>query len=70
MQSVKYPPTAYLYLQDLLAKKLNNPIVKRHQERFPDFELVEDEETNSIAFKHDECVAFIFNLLLLLLCLN
>ena len=53
---MKYPPTAYLYLQDLLAKKLNNPIVSRFQKRFPYYELVDDEEGSSIAFKHDEWV--------------
>ena len=54
IQSVKYPKAAYSYLQDLLAKKLDNPLVKQYQERFPYYDLIEDSETNSIAFKHDE----------------
>ena len=51
---MRYPKAAYIYMQDLLAKGLDSPVVKRYQERFPFYELEEDPETKSVFFKHSE----------------
>lgn len=51
---IRFPKNAYAYLLDLLAKDINHPLVKLYQERFPYYELVEDQQRGTILFKHDE----------------
>ncbi|KAJ8968762.1 hypothetical protein NQ317_012719 [Molorchus minor] len=51
---VSFPKQAYGYLFDLLGKSINHPLVKLYQERFPYYEIVENPETGTILFKHDE----------------
>ncbi|XP_030834647.1 hypoxia up-regulated protein 1-like [Strongylocentrotus purpuratus] len=55
---VRYPKSNYYYLQDLLAKPLENPLVKLHQNRFPFYELGQDEDRGTIFFKHNDDVIF------------
>ena len=33
LQAVKFPKNAYIYLQDLLGKSFDNPLVQRYRER-------------------------------------
>ncbi|XP_039259142.2 hypoxia up-regulated protein 1-like isoform X1 [Styela clava] len=70
-QGVRFPKSTYFYLTDLLAKKMDNPLVQRYKERFPYYDLVEDPSTGYVQFMHDEekkiiyspeeLVAMIFN---------
>ncbi len=50
---VRFPSACYSYFLDLLGKKMDNPIVKLFQERFPYYTLVEDELRGTVLFKHD-----------------
>ena len=34
MQAVKYPKNSYIFLQDLLGKKINNPLVQQYKKRY------------------------------------
>ncbi|XP_076817134.1 hypoxia up-regulated protein 1-like isoform X1 [Clavelina lepadiformis] len=52
-KGVRFPKLVYLYLQDLLGKKLNHPLVKLFQKRFPYYDLKEDPETGTVTFVHD-----------------
>ena len=52
-QSIKSPKTAYFNLRNLLGKPLNHPIVKQFQERYPYYNIKEDEKTKTIYFQHD-----------------
>ncbi|XP_070548529.1 hypoxia up-regulated protein 1-like isoform X2 [Ptychodera flava] len=51
---VRYPKSTYIYLQDMLAKSLNNPLIKMYQKRFPYYDLKEDPERGTVVFQHDE----------------
>lgn len=51
--AVKFPDKAYLYFLDLLGKRLDNPMVKLFQKRFPYYNLVADEERGTVVFQHD-----------------
>lgn len=53
-QGVKHPKTTYLYILDLLGKKVDNPLVKLYSKRFPYYDLVDDPVTGSVTFKHGE----------------
>ena len=33
-QAVKYPKNSYIFLQDLLGKKINNPLVQQYKKRY------------------------------------
>ncbi|XP_055854471.1 hypoxia up-regulated protein 1 [Episyrphus balteatus] len=48
---VKEPASAYAYLLDLLGKQIDNPIVDLYRKRFPYYEIVGDEERNTVLFK-------------------
>ncbi|XP_055902240.1 hypoxia up-regulated protein 1 [Eupeodes corollae] len=48
---VKEPASAYAYLLDLLGKQIDNPIVELYRKRFPYYEIVGDEERNTVLFK-------------------
>lgn len=52
--SAKYPKKSFLYIVDLLGKSIDNPMVDLYRKRFPYYEIVADEERNTIAFKFDE----------------
>nr|CAD7392844.1 unnamed protein product [Timema cristinae] len=51
--AVRFPKNSYSYLLDLLGKKLDNPVVKLFQKRFPYYELVADPERGTVIFQHD-----------------
>lgn len=50
---VRFPSNGYGYLLDLLGKKLDNPIVKLYQERFPYHNITADPERGTLVFQHD-----------------
>ena len=33
MQAVKYPKNSYIFVQDVLGKKFNNPLVQQYKQR-------------------------------------
>ncbi|CAH1796844.1 unnamed protein product [Owenia fusiformis] len=51
--SVRYPKAAFKFLNDLLAKPLDNPLVQQYQRRFPDATLEQDEQMNTVVFRHE-----------------
>jgi len=51
---VKFPALCYSYFMDLLGKKIDNPVVKLFQQRFPHYNLVPDEARGTVLFKYDE----------------
>ncbi|KRT86621.1 hypothetical protein AMK59_636 [Oryctes borbonicus] len=51
---IRFPKNSYHYLLDLLGKGINHPVVKLFQQRFPYYELVEDNERGTILFKYDD----------------
>jgi len=53
-KGVKHPTSTYFYLRELLAKPLDNPIVQQYQERFPHYKFVEDPQTKTVLFAHQE----------------
>ncbi len=53
-QSIKNPKTAYLYITQILAKSLDNPVVQAYREKYPFYDIREDPVTKTIYFQHDE----------------
>ncbi|CAG7836274.1 unnamed protein product [Allacma fusca] len=51
--AVRFPQNAYMYFLDLLGKRIDNPIVKQFQKRFPYYKIVADEERGTVLFQHD-----------------
>lgn len=51
---IRYPKSTYRYLLDVLAKHFDNPLVAQYQKKFPFYELVKDEQTGTVLFKHDD----------------
>ncbi|XP_006821428.1 hypoxia up-regulated protein 1-like [Saccoglossus kowalevskii] len=51
---VRYPKTTYVYLQDLLAKGIDNPVVQLYKKRFPYHDIRQDPERDTILFQHSE----------------
>ena len=43
-QAVKYPKSAYRYLQLLIGQKFESPLVQKYKEWFPFYDLKKDEE--------------------------
>ncbi|XP_031556347.1 hypoxia up-regulated protein 1-like, partial [Actinia tenebrosa] len=50
--SVSHPPMSYIYLQDVLGKKFDNPQVQLYKKRFPWYNMEEDKETGTVIFNH------------------
>lgn len=50
---VRFPKQCYVYLLDLLGKKVDNPVVKLFQERFPYYDIVPDPTRGTVIFQHD-----------------
>lgn len=44
MQAVKYPKSAYRYLQLLVGQKFDSPIVQKYRQWFPFYDLRKDED--------------------------
>lgn len=55
---IRSPKSTYRYLLDVLAKHFDNPLVAQYQQKFPFYELVKDEQTGTVLFKHDESTFF------------
>jgi len=51
---VKSPKHCYVYLLDLLGKKVEHPLVKAYKERFPQYNIEADPERGTVVFRHDE----------------
>lgn len=56
--SVKYPKSSYIYIQNVLGKKFNNPMVEQYKQRFPWYDLEEDKETGTVLYRHDSETTF------------
>ncbi|KAJ8399013.1 hypothetical protein AAFF_G00416800 [Aldrovandia affinis] len=52
--SVKNPKVVYRYLQDLLGKQKDNPLVALYQKRFPEHQLEKEESRGTVFFKNSE----------------
>ncbi|KAJ8267113.1 hypothetical protein GJAV_G00138600 [Gymnothorax javanicus] len=52
--SVKNPKVVYRYLQDLLGKQQENPLVALYQKRFPEHRLEKEENRGTVMFKNTE----------------
>merc|ERR1719244_850410 len=50
---VKSPKHCYVYLLDLLGKKVDHPLVKSYQARFPQYKIEADPERGTVMFRHD-----------------
>jgi len=55
---VKYPKSCYVYILDLLGKKVGHPSVKLFQQRFPFYDIEEDPIRGTVVFRHDENTTF------------
>lgn len=53
-QGIKSPKSAYLFITQLLGKSIDNPAVKAYREKYPYYDIKQDEATNTIYFQHDE----------------
>lgn len=53
-QAIKSPKSAYLFVTQLLGKSIDNPVVKAYREKYPFYDIREDEATKTIYFQHDE----------------
>lgn len=51
---VRFPQLAFSYVLDLLGKNINHPIVEAYLKRFPYYDVIADDERNTIAFRLDE----------------
>lgn len=51
---VKSPRHCYVYLLDLLGKKLSHPLVQAYQARFPQYNLEADPDRGTVLFRHDQ----------------
>lgn len=54
--SARFPKQTYAYLLDLVGKKVDNPLVKHFQSRFPYYDIISDPNRGTVLFKHDEYV--------------
>jgi len=53
-KGVRFPASTYMYLQDLLGKSIDNPLVQEYQKRFPYYKIKSNDDNNGIYFIHDE----------------
>ncbi|XP_050542490.1 hypoxia up-regulated protein 1 isoform X2 [Daktulosphaira vitifoliae] len=51
---VRFPSNCYIYFLDLLGKQIDNPTVEIFRKRFPYYDIIADENRNTILFKHTE----------------
>jgi len=50
---VKSPKHCYVYLLDLLGKKVDHPLVKSYMARFPQYKIEADPDRGTVMFRHD-----------------
>ncbi|XP_073985997.1 hypoxia up-regulated Grp170 co-chaperone protein isoform X3 [Rhodnius prolixus] len=55
---VRFPKNCYAYLLDLLGKKVDSPIVKLFQQRFPYYHIIPDDERGTVVFQLDESTKY------------
>lgn len=55
---IRYPPGSFIYLLDLLGKKIDNPIVELYKKRFPYFNIEADPDRRTVVFRYDEKTAY------------
>jgi len=63
-QTIRYPKYGYRYLLDVLGKHYDNPLVQLYKNRFPHNNLIKDDDTGMVLFKHDEYVLQIHSMAL------
>ena len=51
---MKYPKSAYRYLQLLLGQKYDSPLVTKYRQWFPYYDMKEDEERGQAGTHNDE----------------
>ncbi|NWY49839.1 HYOU1 protein, partial [Chionis minor] len=56
--SIRTPKVAFRYFQDLLGKRIDNPHVTLYQSRFPEHELVKDENRQTVIFKLSQTIQY------------
>ncbi|NXT54626.1 HYOU1 protein, partial [Pluvianellus socialis] len=56
--SIRTPKVAFRYFQDLLGKRIDNPHVALYQSRFPEHELVKDENRQTVIFKLSQTIQY------------
>ncbi|XP_034943169.1 hypoxia up-regulated protein 1 [Chelonus insularis] len=55
---VRFPKNSFQYILDLVGKSIDNPIVELYRKRFPHYDIIPDEERNTIIFKLNEDMSF------------
>ncbi|XP_043264289.1 hypoxia up-regulated protein 1 isoform X1 [Colletes gigas] len=55
---VRSPQNSFSYILDLLGKSIDNPMVQLYAKRFPYYNIISDDERNTIAFKIDENTSY------------
>jgi len=55
---VKSPKHCYVYLLDLLGKKVDHPLVESYKKRFPQYVIEADTERGTVLFRHDESTVY------------
>lgn len=55
---VKSPKHCYVYMFDLLGKKVDHPMVKSYKARFPQYNIEADPERGTVVFRHDSDTAY------------
>lgn len=56
--SARFPKQTYAYLLDLVGKKVDNPLVKQFQRRFPYYDIIADPHRGTVLFKHDDGIDY------------
>ncbi|XP_076662041.1 hypoxia up-regulated Grp170 co-chaperone protein isoform X2 [Halictus rubicundus] len=51
---IRSPQSSFSYILDLVGKSIDNPMVELYMKRFPYYDIIADEERNTIAFKLNE----------------
>lgn len=54
LQALKFPQKAVGYLLSVLGRQFDDPQVQLYRKRFPQYNLVKDEERGTVLFKIDE----------------
>lgn len=51
---LRFPANSYGYLIDLIGKTIDNPVVKKYQERFPYYEIEGEPNRNTVVFRNGD----------------
>ncbi|XP_055936976.1 hypoxia up-regulated protein 1-like [Argiope bruennichi] len=55
---VRFPDKTFMYLLDVIGKKIDNPLVELYKKRFPYYDIKATEDRQSIVFTHPEGMEF------------